>query len=373
MSFTPGPEVEELRAVVRGFLDKNSDEAAVRRWMDTDEGYDQAVWRRAAEELGLQGLAVAERWGGSGASTIELGIVFEELGRALYGGPFLGTVALAATVLAELGDEAAQERHLPGIASGATRATLVWGGTDPLTSTIQATGDGKLTGRAEVVVDAVAADLLLVVAGTPDGLGVFAVTDPASATRTPLVPLDLTRKLAAVEFSGTAATAVGTPGQITDGLVRALDIATVLLACEQLGGSEKVLDMAVDYAKTRVQFGRKVGSFQAVKHRCADLLVETELARSAAYHAIHAAAQDPDELPIAAALAGTICSEAYKRCALDNIQIHGGIGFTWEHPAHLYMKRARSSQRFLGTPGRHRTRLAGLLDIPAAASKEVTA
>ena len=367
MSFTPGPEAEELRTVVRGFLEKNCDEAEVRRWMDTEDGYDPAVWRRAAEQLGLQGLAVDERWGGSGATAVELGIVFEELGRALYGGPFLGTVALAATVLAELGDETAQERHLPGIAAGETRATLAWGGPDPLDSTLRATGEGAswtLTGRAEPVVDAGVADLLLVVADTPTGLGVFAVSDLTAVTRTPLVPLDLTRKLAAVEFAEVAATPIGTPGEITPGLTRALDIAGVLLACEQVGGAARVLETAVEYAKTRVQFGRKIGSFQAVKHRCADLLVESELARSAAYYGIWAAAHDPDELPVAAGLAGSVCSEAYTRCTLENIQIHGGIGFTWEHPAHLYLKRARSSQRFLGTPGRHRARLADLLDIP---------
>ena len=377
MSFTPGPEAEELRAVVRGFLEKRCGESDVRRWMETDEGHDPTVWRQLAQELGLQGLAIDERWGGSGASTVELGVVFEEMGRALYGGPFLGTVALASTVLAELGDEAAQERHLPGIADGSTAATLVWGGSDPLASTLRAAGEGsewRLSGRAEPVVDAGVADLLLVVAGTPAGLGVFAVDatgdtggDTAGAdglTRTPLVPLDLTRKLAAVEFAETPAVPVGTPGEITDALTRALDIATVLLACEQVGGTARILEMAVEYANTRVQFGRKIGSFQAVKHRCADMLVESELARSTAYYGIWAAAHDPDDLPVAAGLAGATCSEAYTRCALENIQVHGGIGFTWEHPAHLYLKRARTSQRFLGTPGRHRKRIADLIDIP---------
>jgi alkylation response protein AidB-like acyl-CoA dehydrogenase len=275
-------------------------------------------------------------------------------------------------VLTELGDEAAQERHLPGIASGETLATLAWGGSDPLSSTVTGTGEGadwRLTGRAEPVVDAGVADLLLVVADTPLGLGVFAVDAGQDGradglTRTPLVPLDLTRKLASVEFADVAATPVGIPGEITPALIRALDVATVLLACEQVGGTARILDMAVEYAKTRVQFGRKIGSFQGVKHRCADMLVDSELARSTAYYGIWAAAHDPDELPVAAGLAGSICSEAYTRCALENIQVHGGIGFTWEHPAHLYLKRARTSQRFLGTPGRHRRRLADLLDIP---------
>ena len=369
MTFTPGPEAEELRAVVRGFLEKRSGEAEVRRWMDTDAGHDPAVWGQAATELGLQGLAIDERWGGSGASAVELGVVFEEMGRVLYGGPFFGTVALAATTLSELGDTAAQDRYLPGIAAGDTLAALAWAGPDPMTSTLRAQPDGatggwRVSGRAELVVDGGVAGLLLAVADTPDGLGVFAVETTDGLTRTTLTPLDLTRKLAALDFADAPATSIGTPGAITDRLRRALDIAVLMLACEQVGGAARVLDMAVEYANTRVQFGRKIGSFQAIKHRCADMLVEVESARSCAYYGVWMAAHQPEELPIAASLAGSVCSEAYTRCALENIQLHGGIGFTWEHPAHLYAKRARSSQLFLGSPVRHRTRLAELLDIP---------
>ncbi|HEY9414243.1 MAG TPA: acyl-CoA dehydrogenase family protein [Pseudonocardia sp.] len=368
-SFTPGPEAEELRAVVRGFLEKRCGEADVRRWMETDEGHDPAVWRQLAQELGLQGLAIDERWGGSGASTVELGVVFEEMGRVLYGGPFFGTVALASTVLSCLGDESAQERHLPGIAAGDTLATVAWGGPDPLSSTLTAERDGegwRLSGRAGTVVDGGVAGLVLAVAGTPDGLGVFAVEGSDGLGRTSLNALDMTRKLAALEFSGTPATSVGTPGAITEGLTRALDIAVLALACEQVGGASRVLEMAVEYANTRVQFGRKIGSFQAQKHRCADMLVDTESARSTAYYGIWAATHQTDDLGVAASLAGSLCSEAYTRCTLENIQLHGGIGFTWEHAAHLYMKRARSSQRFLGSPTRHRARLGDLLDIAEA-------
>jgi alkylation response protein AidB-like acyl-CoA dehydrogenase len=206
-----------------------------------------------------------------------------------------------------------------------------------------------------------------VLADTPDGLGVFAVADAASAaglTRSPLTPLDSTRKLAALEFDGTPATAVGTPGAVLDQLRVALDQAVVALGCEQLGGAARVLEMSVEYANTRVQFGRKIGSFQAIKHRCADMLVEVESARSAAYYGAWAAVHEPDDLALAASLAGSVCSEAYTKVTLDNIQNHGGIGFTWEHPAHLYLKRAKSTQLFLGTPSTHRTRLANLLDIP---------
>lgn len=372
MSFTPGPEAEELRAVVRGFLEKRCGESDVRRWMETDEGYDPAVWRQLAQELGLQGLAIDERWGGSGASTVELGVVFEEMGRVLYGGPFFGTVALASTVLTCLDDEAAQERHLPGIASGETLATLAWGGSDPLSSTLRAErgdGDGwRLSGRAGTVVDGGVAGLVLAVADTPDGLGVFALDGSDGLTRTPLTALDMTRKLAALEFTSASATAVGTPGAITEGLTRALDIAVLALACEQVGGAGRVLEMAVEYANTRVQFGRKIGSFQAIKHTCADMLVAAESARSTAYYGMWAAAHQPDDLGVAASLAGSLCSEAYTRCSLDNIQLHGGIGFTWEHAAHLYMKRARSSQRFLGSPTRHRARLGDLLEIAEASA-----
>ncbi|WP_028925191.1 acyl-CoA dehydrogenase family protein [Pseudonocardia acaciae] len=375
MTFTPGPEAEELRTVVRGFLEKRSGEADVRRWMDTDAGYDPAVWRRAAEELGLTGLLVPERWGGSGATLVELGVVFEEMGRVLFGAPFFGTAALAANALLCLDDEAANERYLPAIADGSTVATATWGTTHPLTSAITAEhgpgGDGgwRLHGTADVVVDAAAADLILVAAHTPDGLGAFAVAGDADGlVRTPLTPLDLTRKLAACRFDGAEARAIGTPGTVLGHLVNAYDRAVLLLACEQLGGAARVLEASVNYANTRVQFGRKIGSFQAIKHRCADMLIEVESARSAAYHGVWTAVHEPDELAFAACLAGSVCSEAYTRVALDNVQNHGGIGFTWEHSAHLYLKRAKASQAFLGSPAKHRSRLATLLDIPEVAA-----
>ena len=370
MTFTPGPDAEELRTVVRGFLEKRSSETEVRRLMETESGYDPAVWRQAAEELGLQGLVIPERWGGSEASLVELGVVLEEMGRALFCAPFLGTVVLAANALLAVGDEVANEAHLPGIAAGRTIATLAWAGNDPLTSTITAEPDGagwRLTGSAEVVVDAVAADLILVLAQTADGLGLFAVPDADSAaglTRTALTALDSTRKLSAVEFAATPASAVGRPGGVDEQLRLALDRAVVALAHEQLGGAARVLEMSVEYANTRVQFGRKIGSFQAIKHRCADMLVEVESARSAAYYGAWAAEHEPADLTLGAALAGAVCSDAFTRVALDNVQNHGGIGFTWEHPAHLYVKRAKSTQLFLGSPSTHRTRLASLLDIP---------
>jgi alkylation response protein AidB-like acyl-CoA dehydrogenase len=366
VSFIPGPDAEELRAVVRGFLQKRSTEDDVRRLMETDAGFDRDVWRQIGEELGLQGLIIPERWGGSGASLIELGVVFEEMGRALFCAPFLGTVGLATTMLLAVDDAGANERYLPGIAAGETIATLAWAGDEPLASTLTARRDGSawlLNGTADVVVDAVAAGLVLALAGTEDGLGLFAV-DADATERTPLTALDSTRKLAAIAFSDAPARPIGTAGQVAGPTAAGLDHAVLMLACEQLGGAARVLEMSVEYANTRVQFGRKIGSFQAIKHRCADMLVAVESARSAAYHGIWTAVREPDELGFAAALAGSLCADTYTRAALDNIQNHGGIGFTWEHPAHLYLKRAKSTQLFLGSPGRHRRRLATLLDIP---------
>jgi alkylation response protein AidB-like acyl-CoA dehydrogenase len=369
VTFTPGAEAEELRAVVRRFLEKRSAEDEVRRLMETDPGFEPSVWRQAAEELGLQGLIVPERWGGSDASLVEAGVVFEEMGRALFGAPFLGTVALATTALLAVGDEVANDDYLPGIAAGQTVATVAWGGADPLTSTVTAEQDAdggwRLTGTADVVVDAAAADLLLVVADTPDGLGLFAVTGtPDGLTRSTLTALDPTRALSELQLTDLPARAVGTPGEVAGALATAVDHAVLLMACEQVGGAARVLEISVEYANNRVQFGRKIGSFQAIKHRCADMLVAVESARSAAYHGTWTAVHEPDELGVAAGLAGSLCGETYTRVALDNIQNLGGIGFTWEHPAHLYLKRAKSTQLFLGSPAKHRSRLANLLDIP---------
>ena len=365
-SFIPGPEDEELRAVVRSFLRKRSAEDDVRRLMETGTGFDPAVWRQAAKELGLQGLIIPERWGGSGASLVELGVVFEEMGRALFGAPFFGTVGLAVPALLAVDDAAACAEYLPGIAAGETIATLAWGGADPQGSTLAARRDGSgwlLSGRAEVVVDAVAADVILALAGTDEGPGLFAVVGDGPA-RVPLTGLDSTRKLSALGFDDAPARAIGTPGQVTGALGAAIDHSVLLLACEQLGGAARVLEMSVEYAGTRVQFGRKIGSFQAIKHRCADMLVAVESARSVAYHGIWTAVNEPHELGVAATLAGSLCADTYTRASLDNIQNHGGIGFTWEHPAHLYLKRAKSTELFLGSPARHRRRLAALLDIP---------
>ncbi|MEV7734567.1 acyl-CoA dehydrogenase family protein [Streptomyces sp. NPDC088921] len=374
MDLTFSEEQDELRKVVRSFLAKHSDEATVRRLAGDPHGHDPVVWRRMAGELGLQGLAVPEEYGGSGFGYVDLGIVFEEAGRALLCGPYFATVALAAEALLRCGDEQARGDILPGIASGETVATLALtedgGRWDEqgigLTAAHDGTGGWRLTGVKTYVPDGHLADLLLVAARTPSGISLLAVgtADAPGLTRTPLPTLDQTRKQARIEFTDTPARLLGPEGGSWPALERTLATAAVLLAAEQVGGAAAALDAAVEYAKIREQYGRAIGSFQGIKHKCADMLMEIESARSAAYGGLWALdAGDETEIAMAAALAQAFCSEAFTKVAADNIQVHGGIGFTWEHPAHLYFKRAKSSEVLLGTPSYHRELLATRLGI----------
>jgi alkylation response protein AidB-like acyl-CoA dehydrogenase len=366
VNFAFSEEQEELRKSVRRFLEDKSPETEVRRLMETTEGYDPAVWSQMAQQLGLQGLAIPEEFGGSGFTYVELIVVLEEMGRALLCAPYFSTVALAANALLNSGDDSAKKEYLPGIASGDTIATLAItepaGKWDEAGITLQATGSGDswtLNGAKSFVIDGHTAGLILVAARTPAGVSLFAVPgDAPGLTRTPLATMDQTRKQAKLDFANTPARLVGTDGSGWATLSKTLDLAAVALAAEQVGGGQKVLEMSVEYAKVRVQFGRPIGSFQAIKHKCADMLLEVESAKSAAYYAGWAAAEDSDELPVVASLAKAYCSDAYFHAAAENIQIHGGIGFTWEHPAHLYFKRAKSSELYLGDPTYHRELLA---------------
>jgi alkylation response protein AidB-like acyl-CoA dehydrogenase len=371
MNFAFSDEQEELRAAVRRFLTEKSPETEVRRLMDTTEGYDPAVWSQMADQLGLQSLTIPEEFGGSGFSYVELLVVLEEMGAALLCAPFFSSVALGANALLTSGDDEAKKSYLPGIASGETIATLAitedngkwdFGGIE---CKAEKKSDGwVLDGHKMFVIDGHVANLIIVAARTGAGVSLFAVQgDAAGLTRTPLPTMDQTRKQARLEFAGTPATLIGTDGGAEAGLTKTLDLAAVALAAEQVGGAQRVLDSSVEYAKTRIQFGRPIGSFQAIKHKCADMLLEVESAKSAAYYAAWAAAEDSDELPVVASLAKSYCSEAYFHAAAENIQIHGGIGFTWEHPAHLYFKRAKSSELFLGDPSYHRELLAQRIGI----------
>ncbi|HYH32799.1 MAG TPA: acyl-CoA dehydrogenase family protein [Pseudonocardia sp.] len=364
-------EQEDLRRSVRRFLENEVPLATVRTLMDAPGAHDPALWRRMAEELGLQGLMVPEEHGGSGAGFVELAVVAEEMGRAIMPGPFLSTAVLAVSAVLDAGDDEAAKDLLPGIADGSTVATLAVteaGGRWELDATAaEARPDGQgwaLHGVKDFVPDGALADLLLVVARTDAGLSLFAV-DGASArlTRTALPTLDQTRPLARVELDGVAARLVGTDGEAGRTVLRTLHKAAVALALEQVGGAQAALDMAVAYATQRVQFGRVIGSFQAVKHKAADMMLKVESARAAAYYGAWAVAADSDEVPSVASLAKAYCSDAYFSAAAENIQIHGGIGFTWEHDAHLHLKRAEATRLWLGDPSWHRARLADAIGV----------
>ena len=371
MNFAFSDEQEELRTIVRQFLEAKSPEGAVREQMETERGYDPEVWSQMAEQLGLQSLIVPEEYGGQGFGFVELTVVLEEMGRSLVCAPFFSTVVLATTTLLQSGDADACAANLPGIASGETIATLAL--TEPngrwdesgIEATATKSGDGwTIDGTKMFVLDGHVADVIVVAARTAAGVSLFTVAGDASGlTRTALPTMDQTRKQAKLEFASVPATLVGTDGAGWDVLSRVLDLAAAGLAAEQVGGAQACLDMAVEYAKVRVQFGRPIGSFQAIKHKCADMLLEVESAKSAAYYAGWCASELNDELPAVASLAKAYCSEAYFHAAAENIQIHGGIGFTWEHPAHLYFKRAKSSELLFGDPTYHRELLAQRIGI----------
>lgn len=364
-------ELDELRAAVREFLDATSPIETVRALMATDTGFDAASWRQLAGELGLTGIAVPDTWGGAGAGMAELAVVFEEMGAALLCAPFFATVALAIPAILASADEAATEKFVPGFVDGTSTATLILNGqlgpwdSDTVCLRAQQHRAGyRLHGTAPLVLDGHTADVILAAARTEAGISLFAVpADAAGLRRTLMAGLDRTRKVARVEFDGVAAELIGADGGAAHFLARTSDVAIVALAAEQLGAAQRCLEMAVEYAKNRIQFGRPIGSFQAIKHRCADMLVLVEGARSAATRA--AEVVDADEPSTAAAVAKMVCSEAFLQVALDNMRIHGGIGFTWEHDAHLYLRRAKASQLIFGTPDYHAQRLGELVATSA--------
>ncbi|HEX5288835.1 MAG TPA: acyl-CoA dehydrogenase family protein, partial [Streptosporangiaceae bacterium] len=366
--FGTSEEQEELRSSVRRFVTDRAPLARVRELMDAGQ-IDLEVWSQAGAQLGLQGIAIPEEYGGSGFSFAEQAIVLEELGAGLYGGPYLASAVLAATALLASPDEAARQRLLPGIAAGETIAALAFteddGSWDPASIRLAAAKSGEgwvLDGHKSFVLDGANAGLLLVVAVADGGLSLFAVDAAADGLATTALPtLDQTRSLARIEFAAVPAELIGSAGDGAAIMNRVLDVAAIALAAEQLGGAQRALDITVDYTKTRHQFGRPIGSFQALKHRMADLLMEVESLRSAVAYAASAVADGSDEVPALASLLKAYASETYFHVAAEMIQMHGGIGFTWEHDAHLFFRRARADEQLLGDARVHRERLAVLL------------
>lgn len=367
MDFVFTPEHDELRQTVRKFLEDKSQEQAVRKAMSTERGYDAETWTQMAEQMGLPGLTIPEEHGGAGLGFVELGIVQEEMGRMLLCAPFLSTAVMATQALLLAATDTAKAELLPRLASGSATATLAYAepgqGWEPGAVKMQATKSGDawlLDGTKTYVLDGHTADVSLVVAHSQQGLSLFQIRGDADGVERSLLPtLDLTRKLASIRFHKARAQRIGADGDLTKAIEKVLTLTVVALTAEQAGGAQRCLELSTEYAKTRLQFGRAIGSFQAIKHRCADMLVAVESAKSAAYHAVFRAAEGDDkELTTAAAMAKSYCSEAYFQAAADNIQIHGGMGFTWEHCAHLYFKRAKSSSLLFGDPVHHREKLA---------------
>lgn len=354
-------DLDALRATTRAAMVALSTSADVRRAMAGEPGWDAGVWRRLSGELGLPGLMVPEHLGGTGLTLVELATVFEETGAALLCAPFFATAGLAVPLLQALGDDALSE-HASAIAAGTRTATVARGGDDAQLRVERVSDGWRLTGAVRHVIDGATADLLLVPARAPDGVGIFAARRPPAGLKAErLVSLDQTRRLAHLHLDGTPAVRLGPP-DASQALAAARPVWATLLAAEQVGGAQRCLDMTAEYARTRIQFSRPIGSFQAVKQRLAEMLIQVESARSAVSAAAQAAAGNDEEFAAIASMAALTAMEAFAWVSAQTIQLHGGIGFTWEHDAHLYFKRARSGQYLLDPSAAHVAAVAAYLE-----------
>ena len=379
MDFGLNEDQETLAKYARDFLDNECPTSFVRSMLEHETAHDEAFYKHMAE-LGWMGIAIPEQYGGQGMTYVDLGVLLEEMGRALVPGPFYASVCLAAPTILEAANDAQKDALLPSIASGERKATVAYteasGRVDASGIELSASraGDGyTLSGTKRFVLDAHVADTIVVAARTADsgdpteGVTLFTVDakTPGVSVKQ-LKAMDMTRRLCDVTLENVSVGAdsvLGDPDRGWPRLERALQRATAMLAAECVGGAQKVLDLSVAYARERIQFGRPIGSFQAVKHKCADMLVDVELGRSAMYYAAWAASDEDQELPLASSIAKAFCGESYTRVASNGIHVHGGIGFTWEHDMHLYFKRAKANEVLLGDPSYHRDQVARL--VPA--------
>jgi alkylation response protein AidB-like acyl-CoA dehydrogenase len=371
VNFSLTEEQDQLRDIARRFLTETSGSEAVRAAMGTDDGFDPALWARLGDELGWTALAIPEDRGGFGFSFVDQVVILEELGRHLTCLPYLSSAILGTNALLQAGSDAQQGQWLPGLAAGEHRAALAWVGPTgdwgpgaPGVTATRTTDGWQLDGTARWVLDGHTAHVIVVSAQTHDGVALFCVdaTTPG-LDRARVQTMDQTRRLANLTFTTAALGEQDRMPGGTSALARTLDLGRVALACEQVGVAEGAMDLAVDYAKVRRQFSRPIGSFQAIKHLCADMLVAVESARSASWYAAWAAAEAPEELALAASMAQAMASEAAFQCAADGLQVHGGIGFTWESDVHLFLKRARATRTMFGDVADHRARVADLVGL----------
>ena len=379
MDFGFNEEQEMLRATARKFLENECTSEFVRKRMAEDAGVTEEFWTKIAEQ-GWLGLIYDEEYGGSGLGIVDLTVLMEEMGRAVMPGPFFSTVLLGGLTIKEAGSAAQKKEWLSKIAAGKAKATLAW--TEPnarwdatgVTTTAKESGKGfVLNGVKLFVPDAHLADVLVVVARTregkspEDGIGLFLVPKDTKGLQIKLLPtMDQTRKICEVRLNDVSVGAEAVLGDKHGGwapLARVLERATVALCAEMCGGAQRVLDMTTDYAKIRIAFGKPIGSYQGVKHKAADMLVDVENAKSLTYYAAWAVDENVPDAALAASMAKAYTSDAYRKVAGAGIQLHGGIGFTWEHDLHLYFKRAKSSEFTFGDATYHREKVAQLINL----------
>ena len=370
MRFSFSAEQDEFRTSLRRALEARSPTKEVRRLMATDAGFERDGWKKLNQEMGLTAVHIPEAYGGSGFGYGELGIVLEEMGRNLLCAPFFSTAVLATTAILNAGTEDQKKALLPGIASGDTTATLAFsedsGLNDAASIAMTATPSGgtwRLEGSKSFVLDGHTADLIVVLARQPgsrgeDGLSFFTVAADASGLeRRLLKTMDETRKLARLTFNGVEARLLGAAGSAAAAFAKTMQQTIVCLANEMVGGADRLREDALAYTKMRMQFGRAIASFQTTKHKAADMLVDVEMAKSAAYYAAAALDEGDEEMPALASLAKACASEAYLQTAIHAVQMHGGIGFTWDNDTHLWFKRAKSSEILFGDANLHREKM----------------
>jgi len=356
MQFGLNESQEFLKDSARKFFAGECPSTEMRRLMETDTGYDAALWSKLTDQ-GYTGIIFPEAVGGVGLGKVELMLLMEEAGRALLPGPFFSTVVLTGSVLESVARSESKKKYLEPICKGESRATvaILESSANWNPDSIELTAvSGKLTGEKLFVADAAIADFIVVLARN----GVFVVDSKARGLEiSPMFSMDLARKLYAVEFSNTPAEKIGDAA----GLARAFDVATAALAAELVGGMQRTLEITVEYAKTRKQFGKPIGMFQAVQHQCADMYLETESSRSAVYYAGWALEENAPDAATAVSIAKMYASDAGRTVGNRGIQIHGGMGFTWENDIHLYYRRAKASETAFGDATFHRERIASMV------------